>query len=376
MTMRKLHVLVVDDSAVVREAMATVLSMASGITVTTAADPIIARHKIAAARPDVILLDLEMPREDGLTFLKELVATDPIPVVICSSHSTAGSKVALEALREGAVDVVAKARLGVREFVQESAILIVDAVRAAAGARRPATSSAPLSANPLRRLRPSTLRATAAAGQPSRRVIAIAASTGGPQALNQVLGAMPADTPGIVVVQHMPAGFTTAFAAHLDRQCGIEVKEAANGDPVVDGRALIAPGDRHIAVVRTRGQLHVEVRGGPLVSRHRPSADILFGSVARTLGRDAIGVIMTGMGDDGADGLREMRNAGASTIAQDEASCVVFGMPREAIARGAVCEVEALDDIASAIVRWAQPPARAEIPLSHPPILDWSTNRS
>ena len=372
MTMRKLHVLVVDDSAVVREAMATVLSMASGITVTTAADPIIARHKIAAARPDVILLDLEMPREDGLTFLKELVATDPIPVVICSSHSTAGSKVALEALREGAVDVVAKARLGVREFVQESAILIVDAVRAAAGARRPAPSSA----QPLATPRPTGTRITAAAGRPSRRVIAIAASTGGPQALNQVLGAMPADTPGIVVVQHMPAGFTTAFAAHLDRQCGIEVKEAANGDPVLDGRALIAPGDRHIAVVRTRGQLHVEVRGGPLVSRHRPSADILFGSVARTLGRDAIGVIMTGMGDDGADGLREMRNAGASTIAQDEASCVVFGMPREAIARGAVCEVEALDDIASAIVRWAQPPARAEIPLSHPPILDWSTNRS
>jgi two-component system chemotaxis response regulator CheB len=187
---------------------------------------------------------------------------------------------------------------------------------------------------------------------------------------------MPADTPGIVVVQHMPAGFTTAFAAHLDRQCGIEVKEAANGDPLLDGCALIAPGDRHIAVVRTRGQLHVEVRGGPLVSRHRPSADILFGSVARTLGRDAIGVIMTGMGDDGADGLREMRNAGASTIAQDEASCVVFGMPREAIARGAVCEVEALDDIASAIVRWAQPPARSEIPLSHPPVLEWSKNRS
>jgi two-component system chemotaxis response regulator CheB len=376
MTMRKLHVLVVDDSAVVREAMATVLSMASGITVTTAADPIIARHKIAAARPDVILLDLEMPRENGLSFLRELVATDPIPVVICSSHSTAGSKVALDALREGAVDVVAKPRLGVREFVQESAILIVDAVRAAAGARRPAPASAPSSTSPLRRLRPSKMRAATAAGQPSRRVIAIAASTGGPQALNQVLGAMPADTPGIVVVQHMPAGFTTAFASHLDRQCGIEVKEAANGDPVLDGCALIAPGDRHIAVVRTRGQLHVEVRGGPLVSRHRPSADILFGSVARTLGREAIGVIMTGMGDDGADGLREMRNAGASTIAQDEASCVVFGMPREAIARGAVCEVEALDDIASAIVRWAQPPARSEIPLSHPLILEWSKNRS
>jgi len=350
MSAAALHVLVVDDSAVVREAMTALLSTTPGITVTTAGDPIIARLKIAAARPDVILLDLEMPRENGLSFLRELIATDPIPVVICSSHSTAGSKVALEALREGAVDVVAKPRFAMRSLAHESAILIVDAVRAAAGARRPT----PVRRTPPSQLPPMVPRATFAARQMSRRVVAIAASTGGPQALHHVLGAMPVSTPGIVVVQHMPAGFTAAFAAHLDRECAIEVKEAADGDLVVDGRALIAPGDRHINVVHTRGQLCVEVGDGALVSRHRPSADVLFRSVAQTLGANALGVIMTGMGDDGAEGLRAMRAAGATTIAQDEASCVVFGMPREAIVRGAVTHVTPLDQIVPAITRWAR----------------------
>jgi two-component system chemotaxis response regulator CheB len=368
MTAKRLHVLVVDDSAVVREAMTAVLTTAADITVTTAADPIIARHRIAAARPDVILLDLEMPRESGLSFLRSLMATDPIPVVICSSHSTAGSQVALEALREGAVDVVAKPRLGVREFVQESAILIVDAVRAAAGARRPAPSSP----RPVWAPHPTATRGPAVAGRPSQRVIAIAASTGGPHALHQVLGGLPADVPGIVVVQHMPAGFTTAFAAHLDRECAIDVKEAANGDLVLDGRALIAPGDRHVTLRRMNGQLRVEIGGGPLVSRHRPSADVLFRSVADTMGPGAIGVIMTGMGDDGAGGLRGMFDAGATTIAQDEASCVVFGMPREAIARGAASAVAALGDIAAAIVRWAHAPARSEITRDHPSTLQWN----
>jgi two-component system chemotaxis response regulator CheB len=362
MTAQRLHVLVVDDSAVVREAMTAVLTTAADITVATAADPIIARHRIAAARPDVILLDLAMPREDGLSFLRSLMASDPIPVVICSSHSTAGSQVALEALREGAVDVVAKPRLGVREFVQESAILIVDAVRAAARARRPA----PASPRPVRAPSRTAPRGPAMAGRPSRRVIAIAASTGGPHALLQVLGGLPTDVPGIVVVQHMPAGFTTAFAAHLDRECAIEVKEAAHGDLVLDGRALIAPGDRHVTLGRTNGHLRVEIGDGSLVSRHRPSADVLFRSVAHTMGPGAIGVIMTGMGDDGADGLRGMFDAGATTIAQDEASCVVFGMPREAVARGAVCEVAGLGDIATLIIRWARTPARSEITREHP----------
>ena len=360
MTQPNLHVLVVDDSAVVREAMTSVLSAAGGITVATAADPIIARRLIAVERPDVILLDLEMPREDGLHFLRSLIATDPIPVVICSSHSTAGSQVALEALREGAVDVVAKPRLGVREFVQESAVLIIDAVRAAAGAQVRRVSAPPRA--------PTTATiATTGVGTPSERLIAIAASTGGPQALTEVLGALPARMPGIVVVQHMPAGFTKSFARHLDRECAIDVKEAENGDLVLDGRALIAPGDQHLAIVRKRGSLAVEIFGGPLVLRHRPSADLLFRSAARVSGTNALGVILTGMGDDGAVALKVMRDAGAMTVAQDEASCVVFGMPREAVLVGGAARVLSLSAMAPFIVRWmsdSAPPEPARPP--HP----------
>lgn len=373
MTQPHLHVLVVDDSAVVREAMTSVLSAAGGITVATAADPIIARRLIAVERPDVILLDLEMPREDGLHFLRSLIATDPIPVVICSSHSTAGSQVALEALREGAVDVVAKPRLGVREFVQESAVLIIDVVRAAAGAkvRRAGAPRAGASLEP--GLRRETAGATEApakhraapgtgigTGTPSERLIAIAASTGGPQALTEVLGALPARMPGIVVVQHMPAGFTKSFARHLDRECAIDVKEAENGDLVLDGRALIAPGDQHLAIVRKRGSLAVEIFGGPLVLRHRPSADLLFRSAARVSGANALGVILTGMGDDGAVALRVMRDAGAMTVAQDEASCVVFGMPREAVLVGGAARVLSLSSMAPFIVRWMSDSASPE----------------
>ena len=366
-----LHVLVVDDSAVVREAMAAVLSTAGGFTVTTAADPIVARRKIAARRPDVILLDLEMPREDGLHFLRDLIATDPIPVVICSSHSAAGSRAALDALREGAVDVVAKPRVGVREFVQESAVLIADAVRAAAmtpvrrgsviargraSGEMPASSAVP---------RGGSIETTAAdvvhaARTPSDRVIAIAASTGGPQALTELLAALPVGTPGIVVVQHMPAGFTNGFARHLDRLCAIEVKEAESGDVVVDGRALIAPGDQHLAIVRRRGSLVVEVFGGPLVLRHRPSADLLFRSTARVAGASALGVILTGMGDDGALALRALRDAGAMTVAQDEASSVVYGMPREAVQAGGVMRVLPLQAMASCIMQWTSDGASPE----------------
>ena len=387
MTSARLHVLVVDDSAVVREALASVLTAAGGITVASAADPIVARRLIAVERPDVILLDLEMPREDGLHFLRDLIATDPIPVVICSSHSTAGSKVALEALREGAVDVVAKPRLGVREFVQESAVLIVDAVRAAAGVRvQRATSREGVAgaAGPagLRREPPSVRvtdalgvprsaprgesRGAPGSGAPSERIIAIAASTGGPQALTEVLGALPATMPGIVVVQHMPAGFTNGFARHLDRECAIEVKEAEHGDLVVDGRVLIAPGDQHLAVVRKRGSLAIEIFGGPLVLRHRPSADLLFRSTARVAGASALGIILTGMGDDGAVALKVMRDAGAMTVAQDEASCVVFGMPREAILGGAAARVLPLSAMAGFILRWVSDGAAPDAP--RPPL--------
>lgn len=350
MTQRPLRVLVVDDSAVVREAMTTMLAAAGGITVSTAADPIVARLKIAGDRPDVILLDLEMPRECGLDFLRDLVATDSIPVVICSSHGTAGSQAAVEALRVGAVEVVAKPRLGVRDFVQESADLIVDALRAAAGAhvqRGPDAPRADAAA-----LGTVTGR-SAAAGTPSDRLIAIAASMGGPQALTEVLAALPTRLPGIVVVQHMPAGFTNGFARHLDRESAIEVKEAEHGDLVLDGRALIAPGDRHLAVVRRQGRFSVELFDGPLVMRHRPSADLLFRSAARAAGPRALGVILTGMGQDGALALRTLRDAGAVTVAQDEASSVVFGMPREAILVGGAAHVVPLSGISSFITKWA-----------------------
>lgn len=344
---RPLQVLVVDDSAVVREGMTSVLAGADDLRVATAADAIIARRKIAASRPDVIVLDLEMPREDGLTFLRELMARDPIPVVICSSHSPRGSRAALDALRDGAVEIVEKPRLGVREFVQESAQLLSHAIHAAAGARL--TTRRPERSATVPVVRPARERTA------TRSLIALAASTGGPQALHQVLGGLPAHAPGVVVVQHMPAGFTGAMARHLDDSCRMSVKEAEDGDRVLDGRVLIAPGGRHLMVRRDAGGYAVEVAPGPLVSRHRPSADVLFKSVAKAAGRDAVGVIMTGMGDDGAAGLLEMKRAGAATLGQDEESCVVYGMPREAHARGAVDQMVALSDLAGEIERLALP---------------------
>jgi len=287
-----------------------------------------------------------MPREDGITFLKDLMSSDPIPVVICSSHSTEGSREALEALREGAVDVVAKPQLRVREFVKESAVLLADAVRAAAKARARPRSTARVAVQPV--IRQPRLEA----GKPSERVIAIAASTGGPQAIEQVLTHLPASAPGIVVVQHMPAGFTTAFAKYLDSACELRVKEAQDGELIVDGCVLIAPGDHHLLVRRQHGRLVAHVTAGPLVSRHRPSADVLFESVAQVGGSAALGVIMTGMGGDGAKGLAAMRAAGAATLAQDQATCVVFGMPKEAMAKNAVQEIVPLGGIADRIKRW------------------------
>ena len=351
---RALHVLVVDDSAVVREVMATVLSQEPGITVTAAADPLIAMDKMRRARPDVILLDLELPRMHGLAFLRKLMAEDPLPVVVCSGIADAGSGAALQALDEGAVDIVTKPKLRVREFLHESAVLLIDTVRAAAGAhvgprhapaRRPASPPAGKAIHP--QAREPLLAVT------TDKVVAIGASTGGTEALRGLLEAMPPAAPGIVIVQHMPEGFTAAFAQRLNGICRIEVKEAADGDRVVAGRALIAPGNRHTLVRRSGAQYLVEVTDGPLVSRHRPSVDVLFRSAAQAAGAAAIGVLMTGMGDDGARGLLEMKEAGAATLAQDEASCVVFGMPREAIARGAVDEVVPLDRLQAAILKRA-----------------------
>ncbi|MCL4818735.1 MAG: chemotaxis response regulator protein-glutamate methylesterase [Vicinamibacteria bacterium] len=342
--------MVVDDSAVVRQTLGAILSQAGGMDVVTAADPVIALAKLGRERPDVIVLDLEMPRMDGLTFLRRLMSEDPLPVVVCSGLAGVGSEAALAALDEGAVDVIEKPKLAVREFLEESAVLLVDAVRAAAMARprRPPPSVAQEAGSPVPAALPVAqfprgLRRT------TEQIVAIGASTGGTEALREILEALPPDAPGVVVVQHMPEHFTRAFAQRLNGLCRIEVKEAVDGDRAGVGRALIAPGNRHLTLARSGAQYMVRVEAGPLVSRHRPSVDVLFGSVARVAGVNATGVILTGMGDDGARGLLEMRQAGAFTIAQDEATSIVFGMPHAAIERGAVESVLPLGRIARAL---------------------------
>jgi two-component system, chemotaxis family, protein-glutamate methylesterase/glutaminase len=346
-----LTVLVVDDSAVVREALSAVLSQEPGVSVTTAADPMIAMIKMARQRPDVILLDLEMPRMGGIAFLKKIMMENPIPVVVCSAHVGAGAVLGIEALEAGAVDLVAKPQIGVREFLCESAITLIDAVRAAARTKEKIRLRNPIFAFAAA---PSVDAVFApklgsASSASSEKIIALGASTGGTEALRVVLEAMPTDSPGLVIVQHMPEGFTAAFAAHLNASCKIKVKEAAQGDMIIKGRALIAPGNRHM-LVRRGTACYTEIVDGPLVSRHRPSVDVLFRSVAQVAGSNAVGVIMTGMGDDGAEGLLAMKGVGGFTIAQDEKSCVVFGMSKEAIDRGAVCLTSGLQQIPGAIL--------------------------
>ncbi len=352
---RRLNVLVVDDSAVVRLGMPAVLSRDPALTVEVAADPIIAMAKMERFRPDVIILDLEMPRMSGLTFLRKLRREDPIPVVVCSAVGGPGTEAGIRALEEGAVEIIAKPVFQVREFLDDSAVRLIDAVRAAAmarvGRRRPETEDVvepSLSADVVLPRGPGTR-----VRRPTDKVVVIGASTGGPEALQGLLQAMPPDGPGIVIVQHMPEGFTKAFAGRLDALCPIEVREAKSGDAVARGLALIAPGDRHLLLSWGGAGYVVDVVEGPLVSRHRPSVDVLFRSAAQNAGPNAVGVIMTGMGADGAEGLLEMRRAGAATIAQDEASCVVFGMPKEAISRGAAEEVVPLSGLPSALLRQA-----------------------
>jgi two-component system chemotaxis response regulator CheB len=349
---RTLKVLVVDDSAIVRQALIAILSEKRGFQVIVAADPLIAMEKMKKFTPDVILLDLEMPRMDGMTFLRKIMSHDPLPVVVCSGLTGSRTEAAIRALEIGAVDIITKPKIGIRGFFEESAVLLEDTVRAAATARVNQFRALPeLSARPAS---PGIVipAVTIPAGhQQKAKIVAIGASTGGTEALLHVLEQMPLDCPGIVAVQHMPEGFTAAFAKRLDGICGIEVREAADGDKVVPGRAYIAPGNRHLLVRRLGPTYFLEVREGPLVSRHRPSVNVLFRSVAQAAGSNAVGILMTGMGDDGADGLLEMKQAKAFTIAQDEASCVVFGMPREAILRGAADEVLPLTRIPSAILR-------------------------
>ena len=345
----KIHVLVVDDSAVVRQVMHAVLGTDRNITVSTACDPIIALGKINREAPDVVVTDLEMPRMDGLSFIRKIMTEAPRPVVVCSGLAEKGTELALSALALGAVEVITKPKLGVRDFLHESAVMLLDAVWSAANAKvRPRILHPALRPSVPKNSADCVLALPAAPRiqVTTDKVIAIGASTGGTEALRDVLLAMPADCPGIVIVQHMPEYFTRAFADRLNKECQIEVKEAASGDRILRGRALIAPGNYHMLVNRSGAQYIVEIKDGPLVSRHRPSVDVLFRSVANSVGRNAVGVLMTGMGDDGAKGLLEVRQSGAHTIAQDEESCVVFGMPKAAISLGAACSVVSHKDIA------------------------------
>ncbi len=347
---RKLNVLVVDDSAVMRQLMTIVLSRSGEIDVVTASDPIIALGKISKQRPDVMVLDIEMPRMDGLTFLRKIMAEDPMPVVVCSGHVGQGTALALRAMDEGAVDVVAKPAVGIKEFLFESAVMLTDTIRAAAEAKV---------RGPLTGRRPQAAVAPSPFAEPKKRkrrvnLVAIGASTGGTEALRSVLTALPADAPPIVIVQHMPAPFTFMFAKRMNDDCVIDVREAKHGDSLIRGRALVAPGDQHVEVHRSTSGFSVQLNDGPLVARHRPSVDVLFRSVAKNVGPGTLGLIMTGMGSDGAEGLLEMRKAGAETVAQNEASCVVFGMPKEAITAGAVESIVGLRDIPTLLVERAR----------------------
>jgi two-component system chemotaxis response regulator CheB len=348
-----LNVLVIDDSAVVRQVMTAVLG--STMNVTTAADPLIAMTKMETRRPDVIVLDLEMPRMDGLTFLRKLMDETPLPVVVCSSFAGSSSELTMRALQLGAVDVVLKPKVRVGEQLTDSAIALVDTVRAAAQARVGRTRSRVASREEHAHLTLAPVAGNARATIP--RVIAIGASTGGTEVLKQLLDAMPADAPPIVIVQHMPEQFTAAFARRLNETSAMCVREAAPGDVLRPGLALVAPGDRHMTIVR-RGRdtigIGIALHDTPLINRHRPSVAVLFSSVARTLGNASAGVLLTGMGRAGAQGLLKMRTAGALTVAQDEASSVVFGMPRAAIEIGAAAKVLPADLLAATLLRAAR----------------------
>ena len=358
----RIKVLIVDDSAVVRQVVRQTLERDPGIEVIGAvSDPLFAMSRMQVQWPDVVVLDIEMPRMDGLTFLRKLMAERPTPVVICSSLAEKGGEAAMNALSAGAVSIITKPKMGLKQFLEDSANDVVQAVRAAARARLRQTvrHAAPgvkpkLSADAILKAAPEGgLGSGAGMVRTTDRVVAIGTSTGGTQALEAVLTALPRTAPGIVIVQHMPERFTAMFAARLNGLCEMEVREAAHGDRVRPGLALIAPGGRHMMLGRSGAQYVVEVVDGPLVNRHRPSVDVLFRSCAKFAGRNALGVIMTGMGDDGARGLKEMHDAGARTLAEDESTCVVFGMPKEAIRLGGVDQVLPLDDIPQAILRLA-----------------------
>lgn len=353
--MNAIKVMIVDDSAVVRQVLTEQLNAIPGIQVIASArDPIFAQRYLEKAWPDVIVLDIEMPRMDGITFLKKIMHERPTPVVICSTLTEKGADVTMQAMSAGAVDIITKPKAGLKDFLQDHKTLLGDAIKAAGRARvgrvaaappKPMLASPKLNADvvlPEHAARPLT--------ETTDRVVAIGTSTGGTQALERVLTHLPRTAPGVVVVQHMPGQFTAAFAKRLDGLCEVQVKEATTGDRVIPGLVLIAPGTHHMLLRRSGAQYRVEVKEGPLVSRHRPSVDVLLRSVAQSAGANAVGIIMTGMGDDGAHGMKELHDAGAFTVAQDEATSVVYGMPKEAVKRGGVDAILPLDRMPEIIV--------------------------
>ncbi|RZB38365.1 MAG: two-component system, chemotaxis family, protein-glutamate methylesterase/glutaminase [Desulfobacteraceae bacterium Eth-SRB2] len=334
-----IKVLIVDDSAVVRKVFSNELSRERGIKVIgTAPDPYVARDKIVKLKPDVITLDIEMPRMDGITFLKKLMKYYPLPVIIVSSLTPKGGKMALEALASGALEVISKPSAAYS--VGDMSVQLADKIRAVSQVDVKALAKSGNESDPAKpELYSRALTAS------TNKIIAIGASTGGTEAIKTVLTGMPSNSPGIVIVQHMPANFTTSFAERLDSLSRITVKEAHDGDSISNGQALLAPGNFHMLLKRSGARYYVQVKKGPLVHHQRPAADVLFRSVANYAGANAVGIILTGMGSDGAAGLSEMKKAGARTIAQDEKSCVVFGMPKEAIKLGATDKVVSLGDV-------------------------------
>lgn len=349
--MKKIKVIVVDDSAVVRQVNRATLEKEPDIEVIAAsADPLFALERMNKDWPDVIVTDIEMPRMDGITFIEKVMRERPTPVVVCSSLTEQGAATTMQALSAGALSIITKPKLGVKQFLQEAGDDIVSAVRAAATAR--VRRLIPSTAQPV--IKSSAIAASTAMHDTTDKVVAIGTSTGGTQALEHILTQLPATSCGIVIVQHMPEKFTAMFAKRLNELCSIEVREAQNGDCLRSGLALIAPGGLHMQLQRSGARYLVEVLNGPPINRHKPSVDVLFRSVAQSAGRNALGIILTGMGDDGARGLRQMHQAGAQTVAEHESSCIVYGMPRAAIQLGAADKILPLQSIHHEIINYAR----------------------
>lgn len=351
MSTPKIKVLCVDDSALIRDLLSEIINSQPDMEVVAVApNPLVARDLIKVHNPHVLTLDVEMPQMDGLDFLERLMRLRPMPVLMVSSLTQAGSEITLRALELGALDFIAKPQMGIRQGLLDYSELIAEKIRAAARSR-------PRQALPSSAPRPAALKAPLIS---SEKLVIIGASTGGTEAIRAVLEPLPANSPAILITQHMPGGFTKSFAERLDRLCNISVKEAEDGERILPGHAYIAPGTAHLKLARSGANYVARLDDGAPVNRHRPSVDVLFNSAAQCAGRNAIGVLLTGMGKDGARGLLEMREAGAFTFAQDEASCVVFGMPREGIALGGACEVVSLDHMAERILKQVAASGRAQ----------------